>query len=64
MGRLIRVHPGSASWVEPSSRAPAVTQCGEWAAQRNGSRSEASWGAAGAYWYGSMPAAWTRPSQM
>ena len=49
MGRLILVHPGSASWVEPSSRWPAETQYGAWAGQRKGSRSEASCGAAGAY---------------
>ncbi len=49
MGRLIRVQPGAATWVELSSRIPAWTQYGAWAFHRKGSRSETSWGAAGAY---------------
>ena len=49
IGRFILVQPGAASSAEWSSRIPAGTQCGPWAGQRNGSRSETSCGAAGAY---------------
>ena len=64
VGRLILVQPAVSSAAGWLLTYDGETQYWAFGWNRNSLRSPVSCVAVGTYWYGSMPAACTRPSQM